>query len=392
MSSSSPPADRLFCSKPFEWFEVSRGVEGGEGDTFLCCPSWLPTPVGNLRTQTVAEVWNGATARDIRASILDGSFSYCVAANCPHLQNVDGPVRRVAEVTDPLHLAILRDGVTVLPWGPRDVNCSYDRSCNLSCPSCRTKVIVESQARDRIQQIQQRINDEALADARLLYITGSGDPFGSPFFRRWLQTMRRADMPRLERIHLHTNAQLWTPRMWETIPAEIRALVTSADVSIDAATAETYAVNRRGGRFDVLLENLAFVRTLREQGPLEWFGINMCVQANNYAEMPAFVALGERGGADAAAFSRLNNWGTFTDAEYAARTVHDPAHPEHERLLDVLADPAFERPVAYLGNLLDLREAALARRGLAWRMRRALRTARRFIPTAGAAGASAAPG
>lgn len=384
--------DRLFCSKPFEWFEVSRGSLGGEGDTFLCCPSWLPTPVGNLQQQTVAEVWNGPQAQAIRASILDGSFSYCVAANCPHLQNVDGPVRRVDEVSDPLHQAILRDGLTILPWGPRDVNCSYDRSCNLSCPSCRTKVLVESQARDRIQHIQRRINDEALADARLLYITGSGDPFGSPFFRRWLQTMRRADMPTLEKIHLHTNAQLWTPRMWETIPAEIRALVKSADISIDAASAGTYAENRRGGRFDVLLENLAFIRTLRTEGPLEWLGINMCVQRNNYREMPAFVALGERVGADVAAFSRLNNWGTFTDAEYQARAVHDAAHPEHDALLDVLADPAFERPIAYLGNLLDLREAARARGGVRWHVRRALRGVRRFIPTAGAQGASTAAG
>jgi hypothetical protein len=68
----------------------------------------------------------------------------------------------------------------VLPYGPRSVNCSYDRSCNLSCPSCRTQVIVESRNRERISGIQGKINDDALADARLLYITGSGDPIGSP--------------------------------------------------------------------------------------------------------------------------------------------------------------------------------------------------------------------
>jgi MoaA/NifB/PqqE/SkfB family radical SAM enzyme len=385
-------SDRLFCSKPFEWFEVSRGGAGGEGDTYLCCPTWVPTAVGNLQQQTVQEVWNGPQAQAIRASILDGSFSYCNGANCPHLQNIDGPVRRVADVSDPLHQAILRDGLTILPWGPRDVNCSYDRSCNLSCPSCRTKIIQESRAKDRIERIQQRINDEALADARLLYITGSGDPFGSPFFRKWLQTMRRADMPTLDRIHLHTNAQLWTPRMWESIPEEIRALVKTADISIDAGQAATYEINRRGGRWDVLLENLAFVRTLRTEGPLEWLGINMCVQANNYREMPAFVALGERFGADTTAFSRINNWGTFTDAEFRSRAVHDPAHPEHDALLDVLADAALERPIVYLGNLLDLREAARARGGMRWQLRRALRGVRRLVPAAGAQGASAAAG
>jgi hypothetical protein len=29
----------LFCSRPFHWFEVSRGKE--EGEVFVCCPSWL---------------------------------------------------------------------------------------------------------------------------------------------------------------------------------------------------------------------------------------------------------------------------------------------------------------------------------------------------------------
>lgn len=352
-----PDAPRLFCAKPFTWLEVSRGSLGGEGDCFLCCPTWLPTPVGNLQRQPVAEVWNGPAAQAVRRSILDGSFSHCVAANCPHLRHGDGPVQPVDAVDDPRLRRAIDEGLTVLPWGPQEVNCSFDRSCNLSCPSCRTEVIVESRARDRIDAIRERLRAEALGEARLLYITGSGDPFGSPFFRRWLQTMRRDEMPALERIHLHTNAQLWTPRLWATIPAEIRALVTTADVSVDAATAGTYALNRRGGDFGVLLDNLAFVRTLRERGPLEWLGINMCVQANNYAEMPAFVALAHAVGADTAYFLHLDDWGTFGPAEYAARAVHRPAHPEHAALRAVLADPALDDPIVRLGNLAPLRAA-----------------------------------
>jgi hypothetical protein len=343
----------LFCAKPFEWFEVSRGQE--EGEAFLCCPSWLDTPVGNLTRDSVAESWNGEAAQRIRRSILDGSFAYCNAARCPYLQTRSGPVQRIEDVTDPDLLAVIRGGLTVLPYGPRSVNCSYDRSCNLSCPSCRTRVIVESRSRDRIATIQQKINDEALADARLLYITGSGDPFGSPFFRRWLQTMRRADMPRLEILHLHTNAQLWTPRMWATIPEEIRALVKHADISIDAADAETYAENRRGGRFDVLLENLAFISGLRAAGPLEWLGINMVVQANNFAQMSDFVRLGKRFGVDTVYFHQLVNWGTFSKAEFAARAVHLPGHPQHAAFVDALDDPIFDDPMVYLGNVTEFK-------------------------------------
>ena len=348
--------ERLFCSKPFTWFEISRGMR--EGDVFLCCPSWLDTPVGNLDDASVHEIWNGPAAQRIRESVLDGSFRYCSRERCPSLQTVTGPVQLARNVTDPLMRAIIDGEVTVLPYGPRDINCSYDRSCNLSCPSCRTQIIVETARRDQIRRIQQKVNDEALADAELLYITGSGDPFGSPFFRKWLRTMRRESMPKLRRIQFHTNATLWTPEMWETIAPDVRALVTSAQISIDAATPRTYAVNRRGGEFATLLRNLEFIATLRANGPLEWLELSMVVQDNNLNEMKDFVALGERFGVDRVAFSQIVNWGTFSEVEFQSRAVHVRAHPRYPALVEMLNDPVFDDPRVFLGNLSELRGAS----------------------------------
>jgi hypothetical protein len=113
-------------------------------------------------------------------------------------------------------------------------------------------------------------------------------------------------------------------------------------------------VNRRGGEFAVLLRNLEFIAGLRADGPLTWFGINMVVQANNFAEMPAFVRLGRRLGVDTVAFHQLVNWGTFSADEYAARAVHQPAHARHQELLNVLRDPVFDNPIVYLSNLTHL--------------------------------------
>lgn len=109
---------------------------------------------------------------------------------------------------------------------------------------------------DRVEilSIQRRVSTGMLENVRKLFITGSGDPFGSPYFSRWLRSMKRADMPNLEAIHLHTNALLWTPRAWHHIAAEIRELIRTCGISIDAATAQTYAVNRRGGKFEKLLD------------------------------------------------------------------------------------------------------------------------------------------
>jgi MoaA/NifB/PqqE/SkfB family radical SAM enzyme len=348
--------ERLFCSKPFTWFEVSRGKR--EGEVYLCCPAWLPKTAGNLLDQDVSEIWNGPVAIDLRRSILDQSFKYCKADLCPYLQSRSGPVQKAADVTDPRMRRVIDEALTVLPWGPRDVNCSHDRSCNLSCPSCRLHVIMETENRDRILTIQNKLNDQALQDAELLYITGSGDPFGSPYFRKWLQTMKRSDMPSMKKIHLHTNGLLWTRRVWDTIPAEIRELIRFADISIDAATPATYAINRRGGEFARLLENLSFISgELRARGPLEWLGINMVVQENNFSEMRQFVQMGRDLRVDTVYFHKIVNWGTFSNDEYRRRAIHIDTHPRHGELIDVLRDPIFNDPIVYLGNLTETRPA-----------------------------------
>jgi hypothetical protein len=349
---------RLFCSAPFTRFEVLGG--GQRGDVVFCCQSWVTKSIGNIVTHSVDEVWNGQAASDFRRSILDGTFQYCKADTCPHLQRIDGPVQRAQDVQDERLLEIMREELTVLPSGPIDVICCFDQSCNLSCPSCRSQLIMETRQADAIVGIQERLEREALNDARFLYITGSGDPFGSPFFRRWLETMTPSQS--LERIHLHTNGLLWTNRAWERIPERTRALIHSATVSIDAATHDTYEVNRRGGDFETLLERLSFIAELRRKGPLKSLEIHMTVQANNYREMPAFVALGHRFQCDSVGFHQLLDWGSYSADEYAARAVQFPGHPEHETFLDVLCDHRLEDPIVYLANLTDLRTQAVSAR------------------------------
>jgi MoaA/NifB/PqqE/SkfB family radical SAM enzyme len=346
--------EKLFCSKPFQWLEVT-GWTPPKGDVYLCCPAWLDTPIGNLQKQSVEEVWNGDAAQAIRESIHDGSFSYCSKTRCPYLKSRSGPVQTAASVSDPNLRKAIDERLVVLPWGPQEINSAFDKSCNLSCPSCRTERIIEIDQADPIRVIRTKLEREALPEARYLYITGSGDAFGSPFFNEWLRTMQFDKTPKLEHIHLHTNAQLWTPRMWSQIPDIVRERIRSAEISIDAATSETYAVNRRGGSFERLLENLAFVRTLRRDGPLKRLTVSMVVQENNFREMPDFVRLGQRFAADCVYFSQLVNWGTFSDKEYRDRAVHFSAHPRHGELLELLRAPTFDEDEVYLGNLLDLR-------------------------------------
>lgn len=351
-----PKNNRLFCSRPFEWFEVTN--LNGRGEAYLCCPSWLDTPIGNLKDQSAEEIWNGKKAQEIRHSILDGSFKYCNRSRCPFLQTISGPVEKVQDVKDENFKEVIEKNLTILSYGPKKINCSYDQSCNISCPSCRTEIIIESKNKQQIMKIQNKIQNEALKDADFLYITGSGDPFGSPFFRKWLQTMKKEDMPNLKDIHLHTNGLLWTPKMWGTISKDIQELITSTEISIDAATSETYSINRRGGIYEKLLENLEFISTLRKNGPLKFVTISMVVQENNFREMPDFVRLGKHFNFDTVYFSKISNWGTFSEKEFRNRAVCSPNHPKYSELVDLLKNEIFKEPVVYLGNLSEIANSA----------------------------------
>jgi molybdenum cofactor biosynthesis enzyme MoaA len=90
----------------------------------------------------------------------------------------------------------------------------------------------------------------------------------------------------------------------------------------------------RGGDWDVLMENLANIAQVGI--PLQ---LNFVVQETNFKEIPAFVELAVVFGAEAAYFSMLENWGSYTSEKYAALAVHFPSHPKYSELLDVLRNP-----------------------------------------------------
>lgn len=189
------------------------------------------------------------------------------------------------------------------------------------------------------------------------------------------------------RVHLGTNATLWTRANWDAMGG-LCDRVRSTHISIDAATPATYAINRRGGAWDRLMENLGFVSSLRRNGPLGFVSASFVVQRNNYREMPAFVDMVRRFGFDLAYFQKIEDWGTYSRDDYLDRAVHLARHPEHHLLLEILADPVFRHPEVGLYCFGELRNRALRVRGgvagfrlLGWRnvaARAAGRVLRRF--------------
>ncbi|WP_432822174.1 SPASM domain-containing protein [Trichloromonas sp.] len=333
--------EALICTHPFEWCEIHP-----DGKVFSCCPAWLKTPIGNLLEQPLMEIWNGPVARGLRSNVLNGTFHSCNRKRCPRLATLAAPVMPIAAVADKEVGEALRKNRSTLPYGPKTVNLCFDLSCNLACPSCRSEVAVASgAAKERAQTLAARLVEQAPPHAERLIVSGFGDPFGSPSYRSLLQGITPDSWPKLRRVDLHTNGQLWDEPTWNRFPG-LHPLVRSAEISVDAASAATYAKNR-GGDFDRLLANLDFIRTL----PIE-LKLSCVVQHNNFRELPAFVERARRYGASVY-LSQLVNWGTFSRGEFLRRAVHLPTHPDHDTLLAVLG-PLSNLPHVDLGNLAPL--------------------------------------
>jgi MoaA/NifB/PqqE/SkfB family radical SAM enzyme len=320
----------FFCPEPFESFELRPN-----GDVHTCCPAWLPVPIGNFHRQRPEEIWNSPAAQAIRRSILDGTFRHCSRMHCPAIVNRRLPRR--AELKDRHHLEIIEKELVRLERRPLRILMSQDLSCNLSCPSCRTKLILARKSeQDRLNEIFETVIFPLLSDARQVKITGSGDPFASGHFRYVLKRLSHSELPQL-RVQIQTNGMLLDRRAWEEL--ELDGLVESVWVSIDAARPETYAVVRRGGSFGRLMRGFAFLRTLRQQGRIRRLRLDFVVQALNFREMPEAVEIARTFGFDAIYFQMIRNWGTFTVAEFDRHFIGSPDHPDYGEFLEVLRHP-----------------------------------------------------
>ena len=345
-----PDLTNRFCRKPFEHFEAHDG-----GKVSLCCYTWLPYYAGVLtETTTVDEVFNSQMVKDIRESIHDGSFKYCNKQLCPHIQSGCLPLKE--EVQGPRMQKIVKDKLTD-NLKPDFYNLCYDESCNLSCPSCRVNKI--SHTSGAIYESKQKIQKQIIKDLFetphdrncTVNITGSGDPFGSKLFRELLFNIDGKVFPRLS-INLQTNGVMFTPAYWDKM-SKVHSNINSVIISIDAGTEDTYNIIRCGGDWKQLHKNLKFISDLRQQNKINELRLDTVVQKDNYKELPLIVSIGKKYKFDVVYFSRIVDWNTWNDEQFATRAIWRDDHPHHQTFLKALEHPLLKDSIVDLGNLTE---------------------------------------
>jgi len=241
-----------------------------------------------------------------------------------------------------------------VPESPAMLQLNHDQSCNLACPSCRTGIVT---AGPEQQQIYVDAADRVLLPMLrnmdgMTYISGGGEAFASAHYRKILASLNRRDFPGLF-VFLITNAQLLNAKRWAEFP-ELPEMIGNLSVSIDAARPETYERLRRPGKWNVLMENLELMSRMRAAGQIRRFQINFVVQADNFRELPEFIALGDRLGVDNFWLQRLTNYGAFAEPVFATADVTSPLHPDHAELLSILRQPLMNDPRIDMDMLMPI--------------------------------------
>lgn len=319
----------LICTTPFNYTEVFDDRQ------YLCCPSWLPVDVwdGN----SIKSSFTSSKADEVRKSILDGSYKFCDEKQCPYLSGLKNDKFS--------NKFVRKDDKNIKKYQSvqdiQIVNFCFDRSCNFQCPSCRNELInYQGNDRKQVDKKLEEITNEISPTIKKLYLTGTADPFYSKSFREFLRTLDSNKFKNLNSIHLHSNGSLWNEQMWNKLKA-IHPFVQSCEISIDAATKETYETKTRiGGNWEVLLENLKFITTI---DTIKFFSFSFVVQDTNFREMKQFYNMitnymkNSKSQFDVF-YNSITNWGTYTEEHFLEKDVANPNHKDHQEFLNIISN------------------------------------------------------
>ena len=304
-----------YCREPFIHSEINP-----KGDIRLCCGSWHPKIVGNIHQSPLEEIWTNKESQKVRESINDQSYKYCKLEICPQ------PFQSTP--------------INVHTRLPKVLKFSFDNSCNLECPSCRSSKIQHvkgskeyNESMSILNKVKESYYKFGVDQPTVFIITGSGDPFGSDVFRNFLYDFDGRKVPNLKFVFL-TNGVMLTPKVINKI-SKIYNNIKQMNISIDSATPDTYNVVRKGGNFTQLQKNIEYLHNFKQFNHVK-FCYSFVIQNTNFAEIEPFVEWILTYPRASVRFTRILNWSDMA-IDFNKENIFSPDHPNYTKLQETLA-------------------------------------------------------
>lgn len=336
-------------------YRISNYLEIHEnGNISLCCPDWLNVYCGNILTDTIPEILNNSKRLSLIKDMSKGLFTEC-NDTCPLINSIlnNKPI-------PPGYVVPLNELDSEKQKQPITINFSYDRSCNLQCPSCRNELILyQINQNEKLNLIHNKVKYlvEYLTSNNYevqLYISGSADAFASPTYWEYLKELS-LNSKKNRKLKLLTNGILMTEDRLNEIK-NLWSEFNKISVSIDAATDDTYKIVRKNGSFTKLKNNLQNLANILNQGQmpnLSTLLVNFTVQKRNYKEIKNFVEWQlSYNTNNKIYFSIVSQWAHISDLAFNQNFMLN--YEERKELTEILKDPIFKHPKVICGNLYSI--------------------------------------
>ena len=182
---------------------------------------------------------------------------------------------------------------------PVEVYVQVASACNLDCYMCYEHLRPEKYKRGRGLRVLgpelfAKLEREVLPQALKITFGVGGEPMLCEHLLDYIERSYALN----QHVHLMTNGtRITTDKSAETLAR----CLSSIEISIDAATKETYERIRIGSKWEKLLANLERLNRFRDRyAHDERTHLSLCfvMMQSNVHELPAFVELGRRLGAD----------------------------------------------------------------------------------------------
>lgn len=166
---------------------------------------------------------------------------------------------------------------------------SFDPSCNLTCPICRSsKIDIGHENILDVNAMVETMNtvQSYIPHAKRVIVSGDGEACHSPWYRRILQYF---DGP--AKITLMSNCTLMNDAFWNSLPQHVMNAIDSIHISFNGTTKDVYEKTMRGAKFETFLENMELIDVLKAKYGFATKAVYTISQDNlgDYSNVPKFA-------------------------------------------------------------------------------------------------------
>lgn len=306
------------CSKPFGKIEIDVN-----GNCYCCCRWWNNSYCfGNIFTDSIEEIWNGKAAKELRETILDGSYKYCNTKEC--LISYDQNIKHE----------------TIANY-PQEISLCYDYTCTAKCVFCNDNV--KKMTNEEIEKWNSLIDKKLIPffkNARFVRVNMTGELFVSEHSKKVVKQIAQT-YPNIK-FEIVTNGIFATKESLQELG--ITDKILTFKVSLPSMKKTTYNKLVRNGNLIKVLENLKYISSLKRENKIEKFSLNFIINSLNYKEIIEYVRNAEK--LDATVDCLMldkNNEDTEFLKHFDLYNVLDKNHPSYNHFLTLINSKEFNK-------------------------------------------------